>query len=179
MYRTVFSIGIFLTGPLVSTPGETANFVCQPRGGSTSITNLQWLINETLVETLQLNATRTFEFGIGTLTFNNILLNYNGTRITCDANVNSDVSVTQHSILYVQGKYIIAPTPACSTCTLTQHNYYPARACASKGLCDRSWCPYSSIYLQGLFSIFQNTHFQTPISAQEGFSSNLIAFSIP
>ena len=30
-----------------------------------------------------------------------------------------------------------------------------------------------------LFSIFQNTHFQTPISAQEGFSSNLIAFSIP
>ena len=35
------------------------------------------------------------------------------------------------------------------------------------------------IYLQGLFSIFQNTHFQTPISAQEGFSSNLIAFSIP
>ena len=29
------------------------------------------------------------------------------------------------------------------------------------------------------FSIFQNTHFQTPISAQEGFSSNLIAFSIP
>ena len=59
------------------------------------------------------------------------------------------------------------------------HHNYPARACASKGLCDRSWCPYSSIYLQGLFSIFQNTHFQTPISAQEGFSSNLIAFSIP
>ena len=29
------------------------------------------------------------------------------------------------------------------------------------------------------FSIFRNTHFQTPISAQEGFSSNLIAFSIP
>ena len=62
---------------------------------------------------------------------------------------------------------------------LVKLNNYPARACASKGLCDRSWCPYSSIYLQGLFSIFQNTHFQTPISAQEGFSSNLIAFSIP
>ena len=58
--------------------------------------------------------------------------------------------------------------------------YYPARAGASKGLCDRSWCLlYIVIYLQGLFSIFQNTHFQTPISAQEGFSSNLIAFSIP
>ena len=29
------------------------------------------------------------------------------------------------------------------------------------------------------FSIFQNTHFQTPISTQEGFSSNLITSSIP
>ena len=62
------------------------------------------------METLQLNATRTFEFGIGKLAFNNILLSYNGTRITCDAIVNSDVHVTQHSMLYVQGKYIIAPT---------------------------------------------------------------------
>ena len=104
----LFDIGISLTEPRVSTPGETADFVCLPLGGS--ITNLQWLVNETLVETLQLNATRTFEFGIGKLTFNNILLNYNGTRITCDAIVNSDVHVTQHSMLYVQGKYIIAPT---------------------------------------------------------------------
>ena len=98
----LFDIGISLTEPRVSTPGETADFVCLPLGGS--ITNLQWLVNETLVETLQLNATRTFEFGIGKLTFNNILLNYNGTRITCDAIVNSDVHVTQHSMLYVQGK---------------------------------------------------------------------------
>ena len=35
------------------------------------------------------------------------------------------------------------------------------------------------IYLQNFFSIFQNTHFQTPISTQEGFSSNLIASCIP
>ena len=33
--------------------------------------------------------------------------------------------------------------------------------------------------ISNFFSIFQNTHFQTSISAQEGFSSNLIAFSIP
>ena len=62
------------------------------------------------METLQLNAIRTFEFGIGILTFNNILLRYNGTRITCDASVNSDINVTQHSMLYVQGKYILVAT---------------------------------------------------------------------
>ena len=33
-------------------------------------------------------------------------------------------------------------------------NYYPARACASKGLCDRSWCLFVYlyyIYISGLF----------------------------
>ena len=110
----LFDIDVFLTEPLVSTPGETVHFVCQPRGGR--ITSLQWLINETLVETLQLNATRTFEFGIGTLTFNNILLSYNGTRITCDASVNSGaVNITRHSKLYVQGK--CSPTYNSHACT--------------------------------------------------------------
>ena len=33
--------------------------------------------------------------------------------------------------------------------------------------------------ISNFFSIFQNTHFHTPISTQEGFSSNLIASSIP
>ena len=33
--------------------------------------------------------------------------------------------------------------------------------------------------ISNFFSIFQNTHFQTPISTQEGFSSDLTASSIP
>ena len=45
---------------------------------------------------------------------------------------------------------------------------YPARACASKGLCDRSWCLYI-IYLQKNFELFfylskyslSDTHFNT------------------
>ena len=28
---------------------------------------------------------------------------------------------------------------------------YPVRACASKGLCDRSWCLYIVVYKSGLF----------------------------
>ena len=47
-------------------------------------------------------------------------------------------------------------------------NNYPARACASKGLCDRSWCLYI-IYLQKNFKLFfylpkyslSDTHFKT------------------
>ena len=27
-------------------------------------------------------------------------------------------------------------------CKSIEKDIYPARACASKGLCDRSWCPY-------------------------------------
>ena len=83
---------------------------------------------------------------------------------------------------------------------LTVSDYYPARACASKGLCDRSWCllyiyparacaargkvisrgwwcPYVK-NLQFFWNqsfISQNTHFQSSISTQTGFSSNLMA----
>ena len=37
---------------------------------------------------------------------------------------------------------------ACST-----GNYYPARACASKGLCDRSWCLYIVYYILYIISL--------------------------
>ena len=57
-------------------------------------------------------------------------------------------------------------------------NYYPARACASKGLCDRSWCPYSIYCLDFFWNqsfISKNTHFEMSILTQIGFSSNLMA----
>ena len=102
-----FDLGVQIL-PCVSTPGGEADCVCQPRGGG-RITSLQWLVNETLVETLQLNdATTTFQFGIGRLTFRNIPLCYNGTKITCTcAAIVNSVNVTQHSTLYLQGIYIL------------------------------------------------------------------------
>ena len=55
---------------------------------------------------------------------------------------------------------------------------YPARACASKGLCDRSWCPYIIYCLDFFWNqsfISKNTHFEMSILTQIGFSSNLMA----
>ena len=56
--------------------------------------------------------------------------------------------------------------------------FYPARACASKGLCDRSWCPYIIYCLDFFWNqsfISKNTHFEMSILTQIGFSSNLMA----
>ena len=55
---------------------------------------------------------------------------------------------------------------------------YPVRACASKGLCDRSWCPYIIYCLDFFWNqsfISKNTHFEMSILTQIGFSSNLMA----
>ena len=57
-------------------------------------------------------------------------------------------------------------------------NIYPAHACASKGLCDRSWCLYSIHCLDFFWNqsfISKNTHFEMSILTQIGFSSNLMA----
>ena len=59
------------------------------------------------MENLQnLNITTRFEFGLGGLTLVDIPLGYNGTRITCSANVTSSsgsVKAMQHSVLLLQG----------------------------------------------------------------------------
>ena len=86
----------------------------------------------------------------------------------------------------------IYPARACASKGLCDrswclyNNNYPARACASKGLCDRSWCLYIyKLYIVvckknfELFPIFENTHFQTPTSTQKLSSSNLIASYTP
>ena len=62
---------------------------------------------------------------------------------------------------------------------------YPARACASKGLCDRSWRLYIVVVYYILYIslhffwnqsfISKNTHFEMSILTQIGFSSNLMA----
>ena len=80
---------------------------------------------------------------------------------------------------------MLATLWCCCACWLSLC-HYPARACASKGLCDRSWCLYIyKLYIVvckknfELFPIFENTHFQTPTSTQKLSSSNLIASYTP
>ena len=49
-----------------------------------------------------------------------------------------------------------------SCCTGVAVCNYPARACASKGLCDRSWCLLYIIYLQNFFLSFKILTFRRP-----------------
>ena len=64
----------------------------------------------------------------------------------------------------------------CLSVTWRQHHYPAPRMC-SKGSSDCSWPGYAYVYKK--FRILQNTHFQKSTPTQEGFSSNLIAFSTP
>ena len=61
-------------------------------------------------------------------------------------------------------------------------HFYPARACAARGkVISRGWWVVVSINLQFFWNqslISQNTHFQSSISTQIGFSSNLMASGI-
>ena len=58
------------------------------------------------------------------------------------------------------------------------HDHYPARACAARGKVISSgwWCPNKNLqFFWNQSFISQNTHFQSSISTQIGFSSNLMA----
>ena len=70
------------------------------------------------------------------------------------------------------------PSGVLNHCVIAEYavSYYPARACAARGKVI-SWCPYVK-NLQFFWNqsfISQNTHFQSSISTQTGFSSNLMA----
>ena len=67
----------------VSTPGGSATFLCTPRPGMSEI---DWLVNGTQIGDLDIsNITAEFDenIGIGTLTFGDVLLEYNETTVTC------------------------------------------------------------------------------------------------
>ena len=72
------------------------------------------------------------------------------------------------SLICVHFGYRHCVVNLCIQLTYPSLFYYPARACPSKGLCDRSWCLYI-IYLQKNFELFlylskyslSDTHFNT------------------
>ena len=91
----------------VSTPDGRVTFICQalPEG---TITHLQWLMNGSSLEDLNLdNVTARFTECIGgILTFRNVPMEYNSTRITCAATItvnSTSRNVTRDSLLLVQG----------------------------------------------------------------------------
>ena len=88
----------------VSTPGESATFVCLSPG--IRIVSLQWLVNGSLVENLNLTNVRTeFDNISGVLRFDDIPEEYNMSRIRCMAIAegNSEPLLSQNSSLILQG----------------------------------------------------------------------------
>ena len=94
-----------LTGDRVSYPGGRAAYSCA-RGGV--IVGVQWLVNGTRVEDLNLGDDVVVEFSRareeGNLVFRNIPAEYNETTIQCRANYSSGNSSTSNTItLLLQG----------------------------------------------------------------------------
>ena len=77
---------------------------------STTGTTVEWLVNGTLLEEPYPMGVTTAEIIIpnnviigGSLIFNNITLDYNGTTVQCIANTNGNVRLTNIGTLLVQG----------------------------------------------------------------------------
>ena len=120
----------------VTTPGGSARFTCS----GTGLTGIQWLVNGTLLENLNLtNVTAAFRQsvvgGIGVLTFENVLFEYNETTIRC-----SDSSSRTSQ---VQSKLLIQGNPCfekgCSCFQLRLYNIEAGQELGGEDLDFGSW----------------------------------------
>ena len=98
----------------VSVQGGEVEFTCSPERTSTiTINGVQWLVNNSALEDLNLSLART-EFSvivqIGFLYFTNLTLGYNMTNISCEVNTSSGmiISSDSHSLLLIQGNELLA-----------------------------------------------------------------------
>ena len=104
----MFSLYVFvgdvqiLSGPTVSYVGARATITCS----ESDIVNVQWLVNGTLDDGLNMNVVSDFSpiTHLGHLLFREVLMEYNGTTIQCRANSSSG-SITYSNIItmLVQG----------------------------------------------------------------------------
>ena len=95
--------------PLYTVPGISDFFLCI---STTDLTGAQWLINGTKVANLSpdVNVTQNFVPGVraGVLTFNNILVEYNNTRVQCNAtSKNHGLILSSSTFLILQGEWSI------------------------------------------------------------------------
>ncbi len=87
-------------------PGDNTIYYCWSSSG-TIITSVQWLINGTRLEDLNLTNVET-EFSqlsrLGYLSFSDISVEYNNTNIQCRATFNGETLNSNNSTLLVQGE---------------------------------------------------------------------------
>ena len=95
----------------VSRPGGRAFFTCQTSG--VSVVDVQWLVNGTELDSLNLTNVRATLETAGTrkrwrLLFTQIPVEYNTTTVNCIAmTMNENLTATQNSTLLIQGKVVI------------------------------------------------------------------------
>ena len=93
-----------LVNPVVSIPGGSASFVCTTsiRISNDFIESVQWLVNDTLYEDLELD--NVVVTAAGELRFSMISTDYNTTSIRCRATLTSgNVRTSEASLLLIQG----------------------------------------------------------------------------
>ena len=90
---------------VISISGGSAEFNCI--SGSIKAVGVEWLVNGTPLENLNLSnvttVTTEFAVGFGVLTFTNLPVEYNMTRITCMQMFTSSTIVNCTSLLLLQG----------------------------------------------------------------------------
>ena len=101
---------LFLNPPdrFVSTPGGNAKFVCLSPG--IRIVSLQWLVNGSLLENLNLSTVQTeFDDSSGILCFSDIPVDYNMSIIRCKvvAEGSSEPLLSIQSSLILQGESLV------------------------------------------------------------------------
>ena len=85
----------------MTTPNEVVSYWCV--SPFDPITEIQWLLNTTLLEDLNLtDVTAAFASGAGSLTFSNPS-GYNSTNVTCGAQLQSGENGSFTTLLLVQG----------------------------------------------------------------------------
>lgn len=102
---------MFPPDPVRTVPGGNAVFRCASSGLITI--RVQWLVNGTLLENLNLmNVTEEFTSiggGIGLLQFKNLPIDYNMTEIQCEATLSSETtsfSINVANLLIFPGMYM-------------------------------------------------------------------------
>ena len=93
----------------VTIPGGNLVFICTV-GENEAIVNIQWLMNDsaTLLNESLMSGKVMVDFlsmNIGILSFTNITLEFNFTRITCNASLQSGkIATSDHVIILLQGE---------------------------------------------------------------------------
>ena len=123
-------MSIFPIGQYVSTPGGTAEFTCVG-SPSAEVVGVQWLVNGTILEDLNLTNVTTTSLGSGIekMELANISVKHNKTRVRCTVEFITEGTQTSpsHTLMLLQGWHNVI-TPANRNLICSDFSYIKALA---------------------------------------------------